>query len=85
MVGIAAELFEFGDPESVISKRLQDSLRVVLAYGAKVTYIASIDDQLVAMEVRLPQALSSCVLTNVSEVRTFLNCESPPYLQSCFC
>ncbi|KAG9236584.1 hypothetical protein BJ875DRAFT_371759, partial [Amylocarpus encephaloides] len=48
--GSAGELFEFANPESAISKRLEDSLRVALKYGARITYVSSIDDQLVAME-----------------------------------
>lgn len=49
--GSAGEIFEFADPESVISKRLEDSLRVAVKYGARITYVGSIDDQLVSMEV----------------------------------
>jgi hypothetical protein len=50
--GAAGELFEFADSESPISKRLDDSLRKIVKYGAKITFVASIDDQLVSMEVR---------------------------------
>jgi len=49
--GSAGELFEFADPESVVSKRYEDSLRVALKYGVRVTFCGSIDDQLVSMEV----------------------------------
>ena len=49
--GAAGELFEFADPESPISKRLDDSFRKVVKFGAKITFVASIDDQLVSMEV----------------------------------
>ncbi|CAG8977712.1 hypothetical protein HYALB_00008739 [Hymenoscyphus albidus] len=48
--GSAGEIFEFADPESVVSKRLEDSLRVAVKYGARITYVGSIDDQLVSME-----------------------------------
>ncbi|KAH8672620.1 hypothetical protein BGZ60DRAFT_405227 [Tricladium varicosporioides] len=48
--GSAGELFEFADPESVVSKRYEDSLRIAMQYGVKVTYCGSIDDQLVSME-----------------------------------
>ncbi|KAF4626996.1 hypothetical protein G7Y89_g11156 [Cudoniella acicularis] len=48
--GSAGELFEFADPESVVSKRYEDSLRVAMKYGVKVTYCGSIDDQLVSLE-----------------------------------
>ncbi|KUJ22203.1 uncharacterized protein LY89DRAFT_638452 [Mollisia scopiformis] len=48
--GSAGELFEFADPESTVSKRYEDSLRVAVKYGVKITYCGSIDDQLVSME-----------------------------------
>lgn len=49
--GSAAELFDFANPESEVSKRYEDSLRVALNYGARITYVGSIDDQLVSLEV----------------------------------
>lgn len=48
--GSAGELFEFAEPESAVSKRYEDSLRVALKYGVRVTFCGSIDDQLVSME-----------------------------------
>ncbi|RDL39740.1 Uncharacterized protein BP5553_04080 [Venustampulla echinocandica] len=48
--GSAGELFEFADPESTVSKRYEDSLRVAVKYGVRVTYCGSIDDQLISME-----------------------------------
>ncbi|KAL2142618.1 hypothetical protein VTI28DRAFT_882 [Corynascus sepedonium] len=50
LMGSAAELWEFADPQSEVSKRLEASLKVVLNYGARLTYIGSIDDQLVPLE-----------------------------------
>ncbi|KAI2471651.1 hypothetical protein F4781DRAFT_386194 [Annulohypoxylon bovei var. microspora] len=50
LMGSAAELWQFADPESEISKRYQNALEVVVSYGARLTYIGSIDDQLVPME-----------------------------------
>ncbi|KAL7626702.1 hypothetical protein AAE478_003476 [Parahypoxylon ruwenzoriense] len=50
LMGSAAELWQFADPESEISKRYQHAVEVVIGYGARVTYIGSIDDQLVPME-----------------------------------
>lgn len=50
--GSAGELFDFANPESSVSKRYEEALRIVLTYGAKITYCGSIDDQLVSMEVR---------------------------------
>lgn len=49
--GSAGELFDFADPESVVSKRYEDSLRTIVKYGVRVTYCGSIDDQLISMEV----------------------------------
>lgn len=50
LMGSAAELWEFGDAESEISKRLEQSLQVVLEFGARVTFVGSIDDQLVPLD-----------------------------------
>ncbi|KAL2188529.1 hypothetical protein L209DRAFT_751502 [Thermothelomyces heterothallicus CBS 203.75] len=50
LMGSAAELWEFADPQSEVSKRLEASLKVVLNHGARLTYIGSIDDQLVPLE-----------------------------------
>ena len=53
LMGSAAELWDFGNPESGNSQRYEAALRNVLNYGARVTYIGSIDDQLVPMEVSI--------------------------------
>lgn len=53
LMGSAAELWDFGNPQSANSQRFEASLRRVLDYGARVTFIGSIDDQLVPMEVRV--------------------------------
>ena len=50
LMGSAAELWEFGDAESEISKRLEQALQVVLEFGTRVTFVGSIDDQLVPMD-----------------------------------
>jgi hypothetical protein len=51
LMGSAAELWEFGNPDSEISQRYELALKAVLEYGVRITYIGSIDDQLVPMEV----------------------------------
>jgi hypothetical protein len=51
LMGTAAELWEFADPQSEVSKMLEASIKVVLGYGARLTFIGSIDDQLVPLEV----------------------------------
>ncbi|KAI1144124.1 hypothetical protein F5Y05DRAFT_363724 [Hypoxylon sp. FL0543] len=53
LMGSAAELWQFADPESEISKRYQHAVEVVVSYGARITYIGSIDDQLVPLESAL--------------------------------
>lgn len=50
LMGSAAELWAFADPQSEVSKRLEVSLKAILEYGARVTFIGSIDDQLVPLE-----------------------------------
>ncbi|KAF4472717.1 hypothetical protein FALBO_370, partial [Fusarium albosuccineum] len=50
LMGSAAELWEFGNPESDNSKRFENALKRVVDYGARITFIGSIDDQLVPME-----------------------------------
>jgi hypothetical protein len=51
LMGSAAELWEFSNSESEISKRLEASMKAVLNHGARVTLVGSIDDQLVPLEV----------------------------------
>ncbi|XP_044717510.1 uncharacterized protein HRG_09018 [Hirsutella rhossiliensis] len=50
LMGSAAELWDFGNPQSAISLRFETALKRILDYGARVTFIGSIDDQLVPME-----------------------------------
>ncbi|KAB5570110.1 hypothetical protein GE09DRAFT_1283273 [Coniochaeta sp. 2T2.1] len=50
LMGSAAELWEFSNFESEISKRLEASMKTVLNHGARVTLIGSLDDQLVPLE-----------------------------------
>lgn len=44
------ELFEFANYESEVAKHYEKALRRVLKYGVRVTFCASIDDQLVSIE-----------------------------------
>lgn len=50
LMGTAAELWQFAEPDSEVSKRLEHAIQVVLEHGGRITYIGSIDDQLVPME-----------------------------------
>lgn len=50
LMGSAGELWEFGNPESEVSKRYALALRTALDYGVRVTFVGSIDDQVVPLE-----------------------------------
>ncbi|KAM7202266.1 hypothetical protein V8F20_004433 [Naviculisporaceae sp. PSN 640] len=50
LMGSAAQLWEFADPKSEVSTRLEASIKVALNYGARITFIGSMDDQLVPLE-----------------------------------
>ncbi|KAI1437657.1 hypothetical protein GGR50DRAFT_643494 [Xylaria sp. CBS 124048] len=53
LMGSVAELWQFADPESEISKRYEHALKTVVDSGARITYVGSIDDQLVPLESAL--------------------------------
>ncbi|KAI0104139.1 hypothetical protein GGR51DRAFT_233312 [Nemania sp. FL0031] len=53
LMGSAAELWQFADPCSEISKRYEQALKTVVQYGARITYVGSIDDQLVPLQSAL--------------------------------
>lgn len=55
LMGSAAELWEFANSESEVSKRYEASLKEILAHGVRITYVGSIDDQLVPIEVTWKQ------------------------------
>jgi hypothetical protein len=48
--GSAGELFEFSDPASTVSKSYLAALETVLQFGGHVSFVGSIDDQLVSLE-----------------------------------
>ena len=48
--GTAGELFEFSDPNSTVSTNYVAALQTVLAFGCRLTFVGSIDDQLVSLE-----------------------------------
>ncbi|PKS13260.1 hypothetical protein jhhlp_000031 [Lomentospora prolificans] len=50
LMGAAAELWELANPASEISKRYEAALKEVLEHGVRITFVGSIDDQLVPME-----------------------------------
>lgn len=51
LIGSAVELWDFGNPQSQNSQRFETALKTVLDYGARITFVGSIDDQVVPMEV----------------------------------
>lgn len=56
LMGSAAELWEFANSESEVSRKYEASLKDILAHGVRITYVGSIDDQLVPIEVRVATA-----------------------------
>lgn len=56
--GSAGELFDFALPHSQVSRDYQAALKTVLEFGVRVSFIGSIDDQLVSLEVSLTQPTS---------------------------
>ncbi|PVI04756.1 hypothetical protein DM02DRAFT_611360 [Periconia macrospinosa] len=46
----AAELFEFGNPKSLVSQMYLAALDEILRFGVRILYVGSIDDQLVSLE-----------------------------------
>lgn len=52
--GSAGELFDFEIPFSKVSKDYEAALKCALDYGVRISYIGSIDDQLVSLEVCTP-------------------------------
>ncbi|KAI0200474.1 hypothetical protein F4808DRAFT_428991 [Astrocystis sublimbata] len=53
LMGSAAELWQFANPDSDISKRYRHALKTVVDHGVRITYVGSIDDQLVPLESAL--------------------------------
>ncbi|GIC89269.1 uncharacterized protein Aud_005681 [Aspergillus udagawae] len=51
--GSAGELFEFALPYSQVSKDYEAALKCALDFGVRISYIGSIDDQLVSLESSL--------------------------------
>lgn len=50
LMGSAAELWDFGNLESFNTLRYESCLKRVVDYGARITFIGSIDDQVVPLE-----------------------------------
>ena len=65
----AAELFEFSNPQSLVSQMYLAALDEVLRFGVRILYVGSIDDQLVSLEVSTPGVDPFTLLTVVSPRR----------------
>ena len=79
LIGSAVELWDFGNPQSQNSQRFETALQSVLDYGARITFVGSIDDQVVPMEVSCSSTVChrlqltftlivGCVLTSVTSI-----------------
>jgi hypothetical protein len=49
--GSAGELFEFSNPDSIVSRKYEDAMGVAVRHGVRILLVGSIDDQLVSLEV----------------------------------
>ena len=79
--GSAGELFDFSDPKSKVSQDLQTALRTALDFGVRITYVGSIDDQLVSLEVRIIYAfIDQQLITDHFLVLCFCNYFPPLYI-----
>jgi hypothetical protein len=56
--GSALELFDFCDNKSKVSQSYAESLDICLRHGVRITYVGSLDDQLVSLESSLHSPLS---------------------------
>lgn len=82
LMGTAAELWEFASSESEVSKRYEAALGSILRYGVRITYVGSIDDQLVPIEVGRPKLTRTGMVANLNEVCHLLPGEPPIHIPS---
>ena len=68
----AAELFQFGDPKSLVSEMYLAGLDEALRHGVRIFYIGSIDDQLVSLEVHHTRIYSKKDFTSKNQSLTFV-------------
>lgn len=83
LMGTGAELWEFSNPDSDISQRYESALKEVLEYGARITFVGSIDDQLVPMEVRLCLSLKAYICANECSLLCTLQLATPTSTEPC--
>lgn len=58
LAGSASELFDFGDSSSKVSVAYADALDICLRHGVRITFVGSLDDQLVSLESALHTPVS---------------------------
>lgn len=80
LMGTAAELWEFASSESEVSKRYERALKSILRYGARITYVGSIDDQLVPIEVGGLNPTRADSMADLHAVRYLLPGEPPIHI-----
>ncbi|RAH40387.1 uncharacterized protein BO95DRAFT_17929 [Aspergillus brunneoviolaceus CBS 621.78] len=86
--GSAGELFEFALPYSQVSRDYEAALRTCLDFGVRISYIGSIDDQLVSLEVCNLLTLFDTPVINESNyalVLTIHPCDPSVYLPRSLC
>lgn len=83
--GSAGELFDFEIPFSKVSKDYEAALKCALDYGVRISYIGSIDDQLVSLEVcsHFVTLYNQCLMPYT--VLALLADSSPLHLPVCLC
>lgn len=83
--GSAGELFDFAHPTTKVSKDYEAALKTALEFGVRISYVGSIDDQLVSLEVccQLSILLWNLLITLLVFTIRFSN--SSIYLSSCLC
>lgn len=82
--GSAGELFDFELPFSKVSKDHEAALKCVLDFGVRISYIGSIDDQLVSLEVSHLIPLQRSTVPNAPVVFTVFSNRPPIHLPFCF-
>jgi len=63
-MGSAGELWDLSDPASEVSKRYSHALKTALDFGVRITYVGSIDDQVVPLEVSGCCRVAPCTVSD---------------------
>lgn len=78
--GSAGELFEFALPYSKVSKEYEAALKCALDFGVRISYIGSIDDQLVSLEVGTIFGLQHSIKSLISFQSSLFSPIAHPYV-----